>query len=169
MDGFGLGTNLLIPPPTPQGTGFSLGNLLSGFTNFIEKKPEQFSIMADMVGSNMAPKNAFAGIGQLFGQSSLTNKAAQQQQVERQQMLQALNHALTNPNVGTPQAPAQVQTPDSVPSHLPKLSDLTPADQPGPTSYTVTGDGYSVKGNHPTTQPQQQQGIGGMMQPVNPW
>ena len=135
----------------------------------MSQKPEQFAIMADMLGRNLAPNNAFAGIGTHMAQSSLTNKAAQQQQVERQQMLQALNQTLTNPNAVTPQPQPQVQTPDSVPSHLPKLSDLTPADQPGPTSYTVTGDGYSVKGNHPTGQPQQQQGIGGMMQPVNPW
>lgn len=77
----------------------NLGQMLSGagskFTDFIANNPEQFAIMADAVGQNMAPGNAFAGVGSAMGKSSLANKAMQHQQQQQQDWRQLISGMLS--------------------------------------------------------------------------
>lgn len=73
--------------------------------------PELTAILLDSIGKNLAPNNAFAGVGTLMGQSSLAAKAAAGQQDERKQISTMLARALGG-------------------------QSLTPAAQPGPTSIT---------------------------------
>lgn len=191
----GYGSNILIQPAA-QNSGnvpFSFGELfrkaktgIQGIGNYIQNNPEQFAIMADMIGSKLNPQGAFAGVGQAFGKSSLANKAVQSQQTERQQMLDALRGSLQTPSVATPQtAQPTAQNLARGDRFLPDLGDLTPKDQPGPTSYTVTNDGYTIKGAHgsaptgaapgsagsppPPTPGGQPQSVGSMFQNANPW
>ena len=60
---------------------------LGGLGDFISNKPEQFAIMADLLGQGFDPNNAFAGIGTAMGKSSLANKALGEEKKERQDWL----------------------------------------------------------------------------------
>jgi hypothetical protein len=53
-------------------------------------QPEQFAIIADMIGSNINPKGAFAGVGQALGQSGLANKEVKRQDENMLDMIRAL-------------------------------------------------------------------------------
>lgn len=90
-----------------------LGDAVSGFSNFVEQKPEQFAIMADMLGRGFDPKNAFAGIGTMMGKSSLANKALAEDKKERMNFKELLARIISGEE------------------------PLTTADQPGLTSATI--------------------------------
>jgi len=57
--------------------------LLKGLGDFISKKPEQFSIITDMLGQGFDPDNPFAGIGSALAKSSLATKALAEEKAER--------------------------------------------------------------------------------------
>jgi hypothetical protein len=138
------GQEFALPPnasPTPAqpAAGFSFGNMFSQANNWLQQNPEKFSVIADSIGRGLAPNNPMAGIGTFMAQSSLANKATKAQQVERQSMLDALRGTLNNPNVYNDQ-----QAPNL---GVPGIGDFTAAGVAGPTSMTLTGDGYSIKGN----------------------
>ena len=118
-----------------EGLGEMLANGGAKIGNFVTQKPEQFAIFADMLGKNLDPNNAFAGIGTAWGQSSLADKAAEQQQSERKQMTALLANALSGTLDNPVQAPVASPTPASSQGsnnfgHI----QLSPVDQPGPTS-----------------------------------
>jgi len=52
--------------------------------------PELFAIIADKVGSNIAPGNVFSGVGSLLGAGSLVQKKTDQQKGVLNQFLDAL-------------------------------------------------------------------------------
>lgn len=65
----------------------------SKFGDSMKENPEKFAILADMMGSAIAPENAFAGVATKYGQSSLANKARkeqQQQQMDWQKLVGSL-------------------------------------------------------------------------------
>lgn len=153
-----------------EGLGSTLASWGQGAGNYIKDKPEQFAIIADMIGSRLDPNNAFAGSGTMMGQSSLANKAAAAQQGERQQMMQMLLPLLGG------QAPVEGQNPamspggaqpvsEEKPQELPKvggfdINSLTAPDQSGPTkvSFAAGKDGSiqqnvisNASGKKPTT------------------
>jgi len=108
---------------------------MAGFLDFLQQKPEQFAIIADMLGKGFAPDNPFAGIGTAVGQSSLAAQAKQQQQAQLAQLLGG----------GQPQAPVGQAQPQNLLGGL-DLGTLTDATQPGPTSLTIKAqpDGSQV-------------------------
>jgi hypothetical protein len=162
----GYGSNLLLQPAA-QNSGnvpFSFGELFrkaqtgaQNIGNYIQNNPERFAIMADMIGKGFAPNNPFAGVGTAFGQSSLTNKAAQTQRADQQQMLAALQQSQ--------QAPVNIpQSRGVVPAGLPDIETLTPDGEQGGTkvSYDHTG-AYTIKGN---AKPVAEQGVNGSPPPA---
>jgi len=108
-----------------------LENMFSGLGDFIMQKPEQFSIMADMVGSRLAPNNAFAGVGGMMGKSSLANKALADEKKEKQDFRTMLADLMSG----------------KVP--------MTPAGTPGVTSATIkpNKEGGSNELNFSVTEP----------------
>jgi hypothetical protein len=126
-----------------------LGKLMSNWgTPQDGINPEGFAIIADMLGKNLDPNNAFAGIGTAFGQSSLANKAAQKQNEERTAMFKGLMTALSG---GQQAAPPQGQPLDpngqsigppamgfnTGPGNTPVgVPNVTPGHQQGPTAVT---------------------------------
>ncbi len=116
---------------------FDIGAMLAGAGNFIESNPEKFAIAADMVGQNLDPNNTFAGVGQLFGASSLANKARQQQQMQIGDLLAQTPQAPTAPIAGLqPPAPQQSQGNFSLLKDM-NLGAFSPAANPGMTSLTM--------------------------------
>ena len=118
-----------------------LGNMMSGAGGYIQQNPEQFAIMADMLGQNLAPDNAFAGIGGMMGRSSLANKAKQ----EQQQMLSALlsGNKLAAQPTQSPQSGLNMLSqgqaqPATLSSQLGDMNFLTAAPQTGPTGISYT-------------------------------
>jgi hypothetical protein len=89
-----------------EGLGATLASWGQGAGNWMQQNPEQFAIMADMIGKNLAPNNAFAGVGGMMGQSSLANHAAAAQQKERQEMLKMLMPLLGGESGGATQQEA---------------------------------------------------------------
>jgi len=82
------GFNQMDLQNAPQGGGWfqKLGSMY-------KNNPEMFQIMGDMLGRGFAPDNPFAGIGTAMGQSSLANKALQEQrqgQLDTRNMLASL-------------------------------------------------------------------------------
>jgi len=71
-------------------SGGMFSNILQGLSSGISNNPEQFAIIADAIGRNVAPKNPFAGIGTLMGQSSLADKARTEQQGGQKSFLEGL-------------------------------------------------------------------------------
>ncbi len=138
MAGFG-DAFALMPPVTGSVPSGPMGRFFLRTQDMFNNNPEKFAIAADMLGQNLWAGNPFAGIGQHLGQSSLANKGVQAQNQERQQMLDALHGSLVNPNVYN----GQQQPSPMLPGHGP----ITGKDQAGPTSVTLTNDGYNIKGN----------------------
>lgn len=83
--------------------------------------PEMWGIVLDMVGRNLAPNNAFAGVGTMLGQGSLAQKKATQLKQDDQSFWNQI------------------------------ISALSGKGQPGPTSLNVTagqnGLEYTLKGD----------------------
>lgn len=97
------------------------GNEQSEMLSNLLKSPELLSIILDMVGSNLAPDNPFAGVGSSLAKSSLAAKAEE----ERAEGFDGIVKGL--------------------------LGQMTGADKAGPTALTITGDPatgyqYNVKG-----------------------
>ena len=67
-----------------------IGNALAGAGDWMSKNPEQFAIIADTIGKNLDPNNAFAGVGTMMGQSSLAAQAMKKQKEERALLLKTL-------------------------------------------------------------------------------
>lgn len=61
--------SLMLPP-----VGGTDTNMLSGLLD----NPELLAIVLDKIGQGFAPKNPFAGVGTLLGQTSLADKARNQ-------------------------------------------------------------------------------------------
>lgn len=144
-----------------SGMGQTLKGWGTAAGNFIKNNPEQFAIMADMMGSKMAPGNMFAGVGQHFGASSLANKERAAQEKMRQEILAKLGASqaglpLSQPQQA-PQAPSTATPTDAfgAVSDLEKLrTQLTPKDQPGFTGFSVGPDGQlSMKATLPSSAP----------------
>jgi hypothetical protein len=93
-------------------TGFNFADLFSKVNSGINKSPNQFAILADMIGSRINPSGAFAGIGQQVGQANLMREAFNQQKNEDRDFFKTLLG-------GAPTVP-------------------TPAGQDGIDSYKVT-------------------------------
>lgn len=87
---------LNLPNNTPNWStggnyGSNLFSSLAGATsNFIKQKPEQFSIIADAIGSRLDPNNPFAGVGTMMGKSSLANKAADETKSKQDLLMQLI-------------------------------------------------------------------------------
>lgn len=83
--------------------------------------PELWGIVLDMVGRNLAPNNAFAGVGTALGQSSIASKKAAELKQEDQDFWKQI------------------------------IGSLSGKEYPGPTSLNVTagqnGLEYTLKGN----------------------
>jgi hypothetical protein len=80
-----------------DGRGF-LSTAAQALGSYIQNKPDQFAITADALGSNLAPNNAFAGIGGMLGRSSIASKATNEAKKERQDILSQILAALTEGN-----------------------------------------------------------------------
>lgn len=140
--------------------GFDVGNALAGgsapatklpmFTKPVDvpqgglikppsiwDNPEMMMIVADMVGSKIAPNNPFAGVGGMLGQSSLANKKVNESNTDMQSfILKALGIADNKAN----------------PDLASVLGSLTGKQETGPTDLKITrnDDGtlsYSSTGN----------------------
>jgi len=113
-------------------------SLFSGAGDYINSNPEQFAIMADMIGKNMAPENAFAGVGTAFGQSSLMNKAIGEQRGVNEALIKAIMGGQTmqqQPLSMEPAKPPQasLQIPDLTPAGIDGLSSIKMSPgKPGP-------------------------------------
>lgn len=105
-----------------QGLWSQITGALGDVGQGIQDNPEQFAIALDTLGQNLAPENAFAGMGTAWGKSSLASKAEAAGQKKSQGMFQQL------------------------------LGALTPGDESGPTSVTAAmgkggqGIDYKVSG-----------------------
>lgn len=146
-----------------------IGNWLSnGFSNWgknLMNNPDKTAIMMDQLGSGFwsgADGNPSAGIGTSMGQSNLANAQAQNQMSERAQLGEMIARALAgvaNPlaNVG-----AQEQTNTQVasaPSKVSQMPNLTPNNQPGPTSVTYkAGNNGEIISNLSSVVPKEQKG-----------
>ena len=79
-------------------TGGSTGKL----GDWISANPEMFAMGADAIGKNLAPNNAFQGIGTAWGQSSLANKARAEEVKEQQEWKSLFSKILTGEVKTTP-------------------------------------------------------------------
>ncbi len=73
---------------------------LSDAGDYIDKNRDQVAIMLDMLGSNLQTReqgNAFAGIGQALGQSSIAGKAEDQRKKESSGFLKQLMSMISGP------------------------------------------------------------------------
>lgn len=64
--------------------------LFSNAGSAINAKPNQFAVLADMIGSRLSPGGAFAGIGQQVGQANLMKEAFNQQKAEDRDFFKSL-------------------------------------------------------------------------------
>ena len=131
-----------------------ISDMFSGLGDWIKTNPEQFAIMSDMLGSNIAPApyNPFSGIGMNFGQSSLANKSLQEQRVERERMMEMMRQylggggavqpeAMSSGNAGplrsnVPQQKDMFQNPEDILTGA--LKNMTPVGAPGVGGFKVT-------------------------------
>ncbi len=82
--------------------GDSGGGILDLLGGFINKNPEQFAVMADMIGKNFDPDNAFANVGTSMGQSSLANKALQEEKTDKQDWRKLIGDMISGKEPVTP-------------------------------------------------------------------
>lgn len=84
--------------PQKPGLFSGIGDALSGIKTSIEENPDRFAIIADTIGSSIAPDNPLAGVGTSIGQSNIAAKAATEQRGERQDLFKALLSRLKDPD-----------------------------------------------------------------------
>ena len=161
MAGYGMGGQFGIKPTMPLGPALAgeggpgvTGNTWGGFGaategigSWLNQNPEQFAIFADKLGQGFDPNNAAAGIGTMFGQSSLADKANKEQQFKNEQFQQQLIQALGG---NAPQ-----QQPSASPgqgSNLPETGNETTAKgQAGVDSVSYTDANDDTGGRYKTT------------------
>ena len=80
------------PLSNPQGGMFD--NMFGNFSDWMNKNPEQFAIIADKIGQGLSKDNPLAGIGTMMGQSSLANKASEQQRNDRNSFMDKIVSSL---------------------------------------------------------------------------
>lgn len=132
-------------------------DFLGDLGSSIESDPAKFAILADTIGSRLAPKNPFAGAGMAIGQSAKANKAYQKQQTDNNDFRNNLIKALggMTPD-GTKGVTSYKVTPGKEPGmpnqHQVTFNTETQGDQTGhalnvptglPTQATPSGPQYA--------------------------
>jgi hypothetical protein len=130
-----------------------LSSAAGALGNWINRNPNQFAIMADTIGSKLAPNNPFAGVGTTFGKSAIAAEEAASGN-NKLSMLERLIQGLTetgkpggnnitikaNPNGGYTVNTSTDLKDLNNPTQTPVLSDKSANDQYGVlSSFVVNG------------------------------
>lgn len=136
--------------PLSNAQGGMFSNMWNTAQNALTNNPEQIAIALGMLGDKIAPKNAMAGIGTHFGQSSLMNKARKEQQGVQNTFIENIIKNMSGN-----------MTPEGE-RGLTKL-EVVPSKDGGPETFKTTFNlsnkplSGPINPTQPTQQPQQQQ------------
>ena len=130
----------------PQQANPNVG-ILGSLGQFIKDKPEQTAMGLDAIGRNLDPNNAFAGIGGAWGQSSLANKARQEEVQQQQDWKKLVASILSGETKTTPAGVPGITGFSSKPGKDGGMNELTfkvdeptsaLAEQPKPNSINLS-------------------------------